>query len=234
VTVTANPPQAGPAQKPPHRRHLAAIVAAVAVLAAGAGIGIGLAVSGGTPSSGPAGPAAAAPYSYYQSMMGRYSGGAGSMMGGGSGWSSMMGRSGYAWMMGGAAAPGWMTGGTLPAWMMGGNTDMGQVMGALLADAPGPRVSAAEAATLGDQVPGGATIDRTANRITFTVGTVNLAVVASPAGGPDETFRIAGLVNPTIIVPPGARMTVQLVNADPDTATGWSSPAPTGRRRGCP
>ena len=219
MTVTANPPQAGPAQQEPNRRHLAAIVAAVTVLAAGAGIGIGLAVSGGTPSSGPASPAAATSYSYYQSMMGRYGSGAGSMMGG-SGYSSMMGQSDYTWMMGGAVAPGWMTGGTLPTSMMGGHTDMGQVMGSLLANAPGPRVSPAEATTLGNQIPAGATIDRAANRITFSAGTANLAVVASPAGGPDETFRVAGLVNPTIVVPRGARVTMQLVNADNDTAHG--------------
>lgn len=44
--------------------------------------------------------------------------------------------------------------------------------------------------------------------------------MASPAGGPDETFRIAGLVNPTIVVPAGARVTIEIINADHDTAHG--------------
>jgi len=45
-------------------------------------------------------------------------------------------------------------------------------------------------------------------------------VRASPSGGPDETFRAAGLVNPTIVVPVGARVALTIVNADPDTAHG--------------
>jgi len=47
-----------------------------------------------------------------------------------------------------------------------------------------------------------------------------LTAVASPVGGPDETFRIAGLTDPRVVVPTGARVTVQVVNADPDTAHG--------------
>jgi rusticyanin len=49
---------------------------------------------------------------------------------------------------------------------------------------------------------------------------VHLVAVASPAGGPEETFRIAGLVNPAITVPAGARVSIQMINADPDTAHG--------------
>jgi rusticyanin len=49
---------------------------------------------------------------------------------------------------------------------------------------------------------------------------VHLVAVASPAGGPDETFRIAGLVNPAITVPAGAQVSIQVINADPDTAHG--------------
>ena len=56
--------------------------------------------------------------------------------------------------------------------------------------------------------------------ITFTTAPVRLTILASPAGGPDETFRTAGLVNPHIIVPAGALVAIQLVNADPDTAHG--------------
>jgi rusticyanin len=139
---------------------------------------------------------------------------------GGSGYGWMMGRSGYTWMTGGASAPGWMMGNSLPGFMMGSSTNPGQVMGRLFADAPGPRVSPAQATRLGDQVPAGASVDRTANRITFTGTSIDFAVVASPSSGPDETFRIAGLINPTIVVPQGAHVSTQLVNADSDTAHG--------------
>ena len=39
-------------------------------------------------------------------------------------------------------------------------------------------------------------------------------------GGADETFRIAGMVNPKITVPAGAQVSIDVINADPDTAHG--------------
>jgi rusticyanin len=169
-------------------------------------------------SSGPS--SAESDYAYYQSMMGRFGLGGGSMMGSSDyGW--MMGNSGYGWMMGGTSlAPQWMQGQHLPGFMMGTSTDIGQVMGRLFADAPGPRVSPSEAVSLGNQVPAGATVDVGANRITFGGTPVHVTVMASPPGNPDETFRAAGLVNPTIVVPHRAHVTLTLVNADPDTAHG--------------
>jgi rusticyanin len=149
-------------------------------------------------------------------MMGRF--GTGGGMTGGAG--SMIGTSDYTWMMGGKTAPGWMMGGSLPGYMMGTNTDSGKVMGSLLADAPGPRVSPGDAFASGNQVPAGATVDRTANRVTFTTSSVRLTVVAGPPGNPDETFRAAGMVNPTVVVPRGAKVAIQVINADPDTAHG--------------
>jgi rusticyanin len=216
-----------------------AFLAGIAVLAtAGLGAGVALAATGSSgkspaPAAAPASPATytAPSYSWYQSMMtGYYGTGTGtSMMGGTSsgsyGW--MMSPAGYQWMTGhGTASPGWMAGGTLPSammstrGMMGDGTDPGKVMGTLYANAPGPRVSAAQATALGGQAPVGAQVSKAANTITFTTTTVHLAIIASPSGGPDETFRVAGLVNPRIIVPAGARVTIQLVNADPDTAHG--------------
>jgi rusticyanin len=201
---------------------LAAVIGTVAITAAGlaALAGCGTTTKAPAPAATPA--AAATPggaaYAYYQTMMGRLYGG-GSMMGGGSyGW--MMGATGYQWMMGGAAAPAWMRGQALPGFMMGTSADPGQVMGSLFANAPGPRVSAAQAARLGSQVPAGATLDRAANRITFAGTSVRLTVLASPAGGPDETFRIAGLTDPAITVKTGTRVSIQVVNADPGTAQG--------------
>jgi rusticyanin len=153
-------------------------------------------------------------------MMGaRYPGQSGSMMGRTShGW--MMGSSGYRWMIGGRGAPAWMRGHALPGFMMGASGDPGKVMGALFAGAPGPRVSAAAAARLGSTVPAGATVNRAARQITFSGTTARITVVASPPGGPDERFRIAGMADPAITVRAGARVSIQVINADPDTAHG--------------
>jgi plastocyanin len=200
---------------------LAAVIGTVAVTAAGLAVlaGCGTTTKAPTASATPAAAATASgtAYAYYQRMMkGLYGGG--TMMGGSYGW--MMGATGYQWMMGGTAAPAWMRGQALPGFMMGNSSDPGQVMGSLFADAPGPRVSAARAAQLGRQVPAGATLDRAANTIAFTGTSVRLTVLASPAGGPDETFRIAGLTDPAITVPVGAQVSIEVVNADSDTAHG--------------
>jgi rusticyanin len=210
------------------------ILASVAVFAA-AGLGVGVAVAVTGSSSAPSAPAANAAYpspsySWYQSMMGGYYGnstGPG-MMGGSAPYGSygwMMSQAGYRWMTGeSVTSPGWMTG-ALPAGMMstgmtGGRADPGTVMGRLFAPAPGPRINAAQATALSSRLPSGAQVSKAANAITFTTTTVRLTVLASPSGGPDETFRAAGLVNPHIIVPAGARVTIELINADSDTAHG--------------
>lgn len=215
-------------------RKRSTILAGVAVLAA-AGLGTGVAIaatgpSGSAPAPAPAASAAAytSPgYSWYQSMMSARYGSGTSMMGGSSGsYGWMMSQAGYKWMTGaGTAIPGWMASGSLPSammasGMMGGGTDPGKVMGTLFAGAPGTRVSAAQAAALGSQALASARVSKAANTITFTTTTVRLAIVASPSGGPDETFRVAGLVNPSIIVLAGARVTIEFVNADSDTAHG--------------
>jgi rusticyanin len=153
-------------------------------------------------------------------MMSSYYGSAGLMMGGPAA-GGMMSRAGYAWMTGGASAPGWMSGGTLPSYMMGGSagTDPGTVMGTLFANAPGPRVSAADARRLGDQVPAGASVNRAGRTVTFTTADVRLVVLASPSM-PAESFRIAGMTNPVVSVPAGAQVSIELVNADADMAHG--------------
>jgi rusticyanin len=194
-------------------------IAAVAVTGLGAGAAITACGSGGQPPAAASTPGGAA-YSYYQSMMRRLdSGSSGSMMGGTSS-GSMMGSQGYRWMMGGLAAPAWMRGHALPGFMTGSSGDAGKVMGTLFANAPGARVSPAQAVRLGSQVPAGATVSRGTHRITFSAASVRLVVLASPAGGPDETFRIAGLVNPAIVVKAGAHVSIEVINADPRTAHG--------------
>jgi hypothetical protein len=209
-------------------------LAGVAVLAAaGLGTGAALAVAGSSASVPNPVPAASSTaytspaYSWYRSMMSGYYGvGRGMMMEspsyGSYGW--MMSAAGYRWMTGdGTTSPGWMRG-ALPAPMMGTlmtgtGADLGTVMGRLFGGAPGPHVSAAQAAALGSQVPTGARVTEAGNSIAFTSGTVRLVIVASSSGS-DGTFRVAGLVNPRIIVPAGARIIIQLVNVGPDTAHG--------------
>jgi rusticyanin len=195
-------------------RRLAVIIAAVVLVGAGIGIGLAIAADGssspsrmmGSESSG------SSMHSYYQSMMKNYQGS--SMMG------SSTGSVSYGWMMGGTNAPGWMRGGSLPASMMGTSTDTGEVMGGLFANAPGPRVSSTEATRLGNDDPSGATVDRSDDRIIFSGTSDHLVVLASSSGSPNEMFRIAGMVNPTITVKPGARISIELVNADSNAAHG--------------
>ena len=125
--------------------------------------------------------------------------------------------SGASWGSFGFMGPGMMGGGG----MMGGN-GMGQAMGGALAGRVGQPISQAEATALGAATPAGATVDPAAKRVTFQTSDVRLGVLASPPDGPDLTFRIAGLVNPTIVVPRGATVTVQLVNDDPDMSHNWA------------
>ena len=200
-----------------HARYALGIGTAAVLVATGVGAGVAYANRGASPSTSAAtSTAAESSHTYYRSMMGSFANS--SMMGGSNTWTT--GDAGYGWMMGGANAPGWMHGGALPGFMMGTSTDPGKVMGSLFADAPGPRVSPTQATRLGTQIPAGATVDATHNQITFSGTTVQLVLLASPAGGPDETFRVAGLVNPTIAVKAGSRVSIQVINADPDTAHG--------------
>jgi rusticyanin len=212
---------------------LAAAISMAAFAAAGLGVGVGVAACGSTghvPAA--AGPPGGSGYSYYRSMMGRlYSAsGPSGMMGSTSSRGWMMSETGYRWMMGGPDAPAWMRGSALPSYMTGTSHDSGKIMGALFADAPGTRVSPAQAATLGRQIPAGATVSRAQDRVTFSGTTVRLVVLASPAGGPDETFRMAGMVNPVVVVKVGARVSIEVINADPATAQGLAITTDSGAR----
>jgi rusticyanin len=82
-------------------------------------------------------------------------------------------------------------------------------------------ISAPAAQALDSQVPAGARADASTDTITFTSATVSFTVVAVPPGGPDMTFRIGGLVNPTLVVPFNATVRVTFINADSDEAHGW-------------
>lgn len=127
---------------------------------------------------------------------------------------------GFGGMMGGQAT------GSLGG-MMGGDA-MGQMMGAALAGSASQRVSPAEATSIGNAVPAGATVDRAKNVITYSTKDVRFAALGSPQGGPDMTFRVAGLADPTIVVPVGAQVSVQFINADIDTSHAWLLTAAQG------
>jgi rusticyanin len=94
-------------------------------------------------------------------------------------------------------------------------------VGSRLAGRAPQTVSTEQTKTLSEQVPAGASIDRATHTITFTSSAVSFTVVAIPPFGPDMTFGIAGMNNPTVIVPRGARVTVQFINADTNEAHGW-------------
>jgi rusticyanin len=195
-------------------RRLVVLITAAALAVGGVAVGVTLILRG---SSTPTPATADTSYAYYQSVMSRYSGG--TMMGGSSsGW--MMGQSGYTWTMGGANAPGWMNGGSLPNTMMGEGSDPGTIMGSIFANAPGPRLSDGDATKLGDSVPLGAVADASAHRLTFSGKDVSFTVLASPSM-PQESFEVAGMADPTIVVPQGAQVTIQFVNADTDMAHGF-------------
>lgn len=101
--------------------------------------------------------------------------------------------------------------------MMGGGgmmDDAGSIVG-------GSTVSPAAADRLGRSTPLDAVVDRRSDTVTFTGPTVELTVLAAPSDGPDETFRVAGLTNPTIVIPVGAHVTLQLINADPGMEHDW-------------
>ena len=133
---------------------------------------------------------------------------------------AVAGGTGPGWFGTGSAAARSGGSGDNPGW---GITGMGPGMmgfggGSGVAGQP---VASDEAASLGAAVPAGATLDRSSNTITFTGTSVALSVLASPSDGPDETFRIAGLTNPSLVVPRGAEVTLRLINGDPGMPHNW-------------
>jgi rusticyanin len=60
----------------------------------------------------------------------------------------------------------------------------------------------------------GASINKKANTATYGGQSVTLVALASPHGKPNMTWEIDGLVNPTVVVQPGTKVDVVLVNTD--------------------
>jgi rusticyanin len=99
-------------------------------------------------------------------------------------------------------------------------TDLAKYLGQRLAGNGQQAMSLTRAEALGNQVPAGAHIDSTTRTIRFTTQQVSFVVLASPPSA-DMTFRTAGLNDPTIIVPPGAQITLEFVNGDSNEAHMW-------------
>lgn len=93
--------------------------------------------------------------------------------------------------------------------------------GTSLAGRAPQNVSLSRVKALAEQDPAGASVDTPANTITFYTTSVSFTVVAIAPGKPDMTFTVAGLTNPAIIVPRGARITARFINNDMDEAHGW-------------
>jgi rusticyanin len=130
--------------------------------------------------------------------------------------------------LGGGLALGTQMGGsTMPDRMMEG--DPGKMMGVMMAGAAPQYVAEEQARAFGDQVPPGASVDRASKRIMFQAASVHLKVLGSPEGGPEMTFRSAGLSNPTISVPRGATVEVEFINGDPDASHAWELVRGQGR-----
>ncbi|TNC26477.1 sulfocyanin-like copper-binding protein [Amycolatopsis alkalitolerans] len=99
-----------------------------------------------------------------------------------------------------------------------GTAAYGPMMGAT--PARGGIVSDGSAAGLAARVPAGASVDSAGNTLVFHTSTVAFTAVASP---PDEgmyTFGVAGMTNPVIEIPRGARVSIEVVNADDDMPHG--------------
>ena len=125
-------------------------------------------------------------------------------------------------MMDSAGAPmNGMMGGGASARMGAMSANAGNVVGSMLAGRAPQVVSPQQARTLGEQTPAGATVDQNNNTLTFQTSSVHLTVIANPPYGHDMTFQIAGLTHPTLVVPTGAHVTVQFINADSDSGHGW-------------
>ncbi len=59
-----------------------------------------------------------------------------------------------------------------------------------------------------------AQVDKARNRVVFSGDRIEITMAAVQPDFPDTTFEVAGLVNPTIIVPSGSLITLNFVNMD--------------------
>lgn len=79
---------------------------------------------------------------------------------------------------------------------------------------PAQEFSLAEANQLLERSARSARIDTARKEVLFSGRRVFIVVAAVQPGFPDTTFEIGGLVDPTIVVPAGAEVTLTLINMD--------------------
>jgi rusticyanin len=84
-------------------------------------------------------------------------------------------------------------------------------------------ISPAAAHTLARKTAATAVVDHGAHTVIYPGARVELVALGSPPGNPDETWNIAGMLNPTVHIRTGAQVTVHFINADADQDTwhGW-------------
>lgn len=75
-------------------------------------------------------------------------------------------------------------------------------------------VSYAQADQLLEKNKAAAQVDKAKNQVTFTGQNIEIAMAAVQPNFPDTTFEVAGLVDPTIVVPAGASVKLDFVNMD--------------------
>lgn len=104
--------------------------------------------------------------------------------------------------------------------MMGGGMMGGGMMGFAQSDRPvepgwgGAVLDYAQVRDFLAASAQGAHVDARANTVTYTGRDVRIAMVAVQPGHADQTFEVAGLTNPTLVVPRGANVRIDLVNMD--------------------
>lgn len=111
---------------------------------------------------------------------------------------------------GGAGGGGMMGGGGAGGGGMMGGAGYGGMMGGQGA----ARIGNARLVALVARGKVGARIDAKTDTVTYVGLSPTIVALASPHGQPNMTWEIDGLVNPTVVVRPGARITVDLVNTD--------------------
>lgn len=123
----------------------------------------------------------------------------------------------FAWITGGKEAPGWEAGRDLPMFLLPWEAQgAGSYMGWLFAGAPGPVLKGVAAERAATGVPAGASVDAVANTVRFSRPSVSFEVAALPG----HRFRVAGLSSPTVVVPYGATVRIDLVAVDSTSAHG--------------
>ena len=97
--------------------------------------------------------------------------------------------------------------------MMGGGMMGGGMMGGYGWQG-GPPISYLDASQMLQHTVREAQVDKDKNQVTFTGQRIDIAIAAVQPGFPDTSFEVAGLVNPTIVIPAGSLVSITFINMD--------------------